>query len=194
MGLVTLPFRLSSAEVDASDQPLLNVIRRIRDYSQQIMVHNIDDIHHHRLLTTLSRILCPRRKTHQNGMDNMSEIAPKMKTLQIRCIPNGEYDFRHVAQINAQENRPHKLSSPSLPRCVLICSLNGVHLNSFPVQKIKTAQKVQNSLDDRVLPLRVFNNKKKRRWRANIFSKYRCSENIIFAICSFLQRSCLLLL
>lgn len=41
MGLATLPFQLSSAEVDASDQPLMDVIPRIHDYFQKIMAHDL---------------------------------------------------------------------------------------------------------------------------------------------------------
>lgn len=62
-GLVTLPFQLSSAEVDASDELLLDVMPCIRDYFQQIMVHKIDS---QPLFTNDCLTLCFRQTTPQH--------------------------------------------------------------------------------------------------------------------------------
>lgn len=80
-GLVTLPFQLSSAEVDASDELLLDVMPCIHDYIQQIMVHKIDS--QQGLLMMLSLTLCIRQTTPQHT-GTKSEIASKVKTLQLR--------------------------------------------------------------------------------------------------------------
>lgn len=86
MGLATLPFQLSSAEVDASDQPLLDVISCVHDYFQQTIVHNIDK-HSQPLINALvflSTYFVCQAENSSRCTGATSEIASKVKTLQLR--------------------------------------------------------------------------------------------------------------
>lgn len=94
MGLATLPFQLSSAEVDGSDQPLLDVMPRIHDYFQQIMFHGIDGYHNHCLICSCCSppLLCVSGRKlikmfwrHERDCIKSKDAPIKVKSLDSTC-------------------------------------------------------------------------------------------------------------
>lgn len=85
MRFAALLFQLSSAEVDAGDQPLLYVTPCIHHYFQQITVHSVENIHSHCLI-----YLCCSLLHGASGRKVVTQdvLAANAKILQaeVKCL------------------------------------------------------------------------------------------------------------
>lgn len=138
IGLATLLFQLSSAEVDANDQPLLDGITCSCDYFQQIMVHSIDNIHNHCVIRMCrSLLLCVSGGKSSRCTGAMSEIASNVRYKASTQLVTSYMVVSMISSLFIDKcitnYRGPTLFLP-LPHCVLILK-KVLHLTPYISQK-----------------------------------------------------------